>query len=128
MTVVFVSSCEIDGAQADALIRFLREASFEVVHSPRKTSVQWGKWYESDCRETIKRAAVFVAVINQAWDSSTWMMHELNEASRLLESGKLRKLYFWNPDGIEMRAGQRHLKERLPDNLNELVNELSGVL
>jgi hypothetical protein len=40
-----------------------------------------------------------------------------------VESGKIRRMYFWNPEQIEVKAVGMvaYLKERLPDDLDQLV-------
>ena len=127
MPRIFVSSCRIDGPHAAALIERLRGESFAVSHSPRNPSdgrdERWIDWYASGCRVELEEADIFVSVISPAWDCSTWMAHECIEASRLAGNGKLRKVYFWNPESIKVEAvGMvKYLKERLPDDLDELI-------
>jgi hypothetical protein len=66
---------------------------------------------------------IFVTVISRAWDCSTWMAHECDEASRLAEAGKIQGMYFWNPERIkvEARGMVKYLKEPLPDSLDDLI-------
>ena len=130
MPHVFVSACRIDEAHAAALIERLRAESFSVSHSPRNPSdgedVRWRNWYESGCRVELERADVFISVIGPAWDCSTWMAHECEEALRLEEAGRIRGMYFWNPWRVEVKAAgmMAYLRERLPDNLGELIRSL----
>jgi hypothetical protein len=127
MVRIFVSSCRIDGHHAAALIERLRGESFTVLHSPRNPSDgkdhRWRDWYKRGCMAELETADIFITVISRAWDCSTWMAHECDEAAKLAEEGKIRGAYFWNPEQIkvEARAMVRYLKEALPDGLDELV-------
>lgn len=130
MARIFVSSCRVDGQHAAALIERLRGESFGVSHSPRNPSDgedrRWLDWYKGGCRAELEGADIFVTVISRAWDCSTWMAHECGEASELAGEGRLRGVYFWNPEGIEVEARGmvEYLKERLPDDLDELISPL----
>ena len=127
MQRIFVSSCRIDGPYAAALIERLRGESFAVSHSPRNPSdgrdERWIGWYARGCRDALEEVDIFVTVISRAWDCSTWMAHECIEASRLAASGRIRRVYFWNPESIKVEAAGmlKYLKERLPDELDELI-------
>ncbi|MBA2646541.1 MAG: toll/interleukin-1 receptor domain-containing protein [Pyrinomonadaceae bacterium] len=131
MSVIFISSCRIDAPPAASLVNRLREESFYVIHSPRNPSdggdARRRNWYEKRCRDEMEQANIFIAVISQEWNCSTWMAHEAHEALELIGAGKIQGLYFWNPDRVEVRAPgmSPYLKERLPDDLNELVRVLS---
>jgi hypothetical protein len=127
MARIFVSSCRIDGFHAAALIKRLRDESFTVLHSPRNPADgedhRWRDWYEHGCRAELEMADIFVTVISRAWNCSTWMAHEVGETSRLVKAGKIRCVYFWNPERIKVEACGivEHLNEPLPDNLDDLI-------
>lgn len=130
MARIFVLSCRIDEHHAAALIERLRGKSFAVLHSPRNPSdgedSRWHDWYKRGCRAELEMANIFVTVISRDWDCSTWMAHECDEASRLAEAGKMRGLYYWNPERFkaEARGMVKYLKEPLPDDLEELISAL----
>jgi hypothetical protein len=132
MSLIFISSCRIDAPPATFLVDRLREESFTVMHSPRNPSdgedARWRNWYKKGFRDVIERASIFISVITHEWNCSTWMAHEAHEALELIGARKIQGLYFWNPDRIEVRASgmSLYLKERLPDDLNELVRVLKA--
>src|SRR5688572_17363574 len=129
MTQVFVSSCDIREPRASSLVERLRQAGFNVSHSPHSPlDERWQGWYESGCRDELEKANIFLAVVDPAWESSTWMAHEADEALRLLEAGKIRKMYFWNPEQVGVGAAGMtpYMRERLPDNIEELIRVLRG--
>jgi TIR domain len=131
MTTVFVSSCRIDSAYDVALVERLRKESFRVLHSPRnrpgRKDERWREWYAKGCREEMERASIFIAVISPAWDCSTWMAHEVNEALKLMHAGKMQKVFSWNPERIKVKTSGmlRYVKQHLPEDLDELVRVLS---
>ncbi len=132
MTRIFVSSCRIDGPHAAALVARLRGEAFAVLHSPRNPSDgrdgRWVDWYRRGCRAELETADIFIAVISRPWDCSTWMAHECDEALRLAEAGRLRGMFYWNPEriAVEARGMLKYLKEPLPDDLDELARALKG--
>jgi hypothetical protein len=113
----------MSGAHETALINSLRRSGFDLLHSPQKEFAQWEEWYERSCRETIERASIFIAVLSQDWTRSTWMLHEINEAGELLESGKLGRVYFWNPERLKIPELLSHLQQ-LPDDVDAVTNVL----
>ena len=100
------------------------------MHSPRNPSDgeddRWRNWYDKSCREEMEQAEIFITVISSGWDCSTWMGIEGHEALKLMEAGKIRKMYFYNPEHIEVKAEGMvpYMKEELPDNLDEVVRIL----
>ncbi len=130
MTQIFVSSCRIDESRTAALIERLRNESFSVLHSPRNPldgeDARWHDWYERGCKADLDRASIFIAVISSGWDCSTWMAHECDEALKRVGSGKIRRMYFWNPEQMEVKAAGMipYLKECLPDELDQLISTL----
>ena len=134
MARVFVSSCRINGHHAAALIERLRGEAFTALHSPHNPADgedhRWRDWYKRGCRAELETADIFITVISRAWDCSTWMAHECDEASRLAEAGKIRGFYFWNPEliKVEARGMLKYLKEPLPDGLDDLILALRGQL
>lgn len=130
MKRIFVSSCRIDEPQTAALIERLYTESFSVLHSPRNPldgeDARWRDWYKSGCKAEMERASAFIAVISSGWGCSTWMAHECDEASKQMEAGKIRRMYFWNPEQIQMKAAGMfpYLMERLPDDLDQLISML----
>lgn len=132
MSVIFTSSCRIDAPPAASLVDRLREESFCVVHSPRNPSdgedARWRNWYKEGCRDQIGQADIFIAVISREWLGSTWMAQEAHEALKSMEAGKLQRMYFWNPEQIEVSASgmSQYLRDRLPDDLDESVRLLKA--
>jgi len=57
------------------------------------------------------------------------MAHEANEAMKLLEAGRIRKMYYWNPEQVQVKAAGMapYLKDRLPDNKDVLISTLREI-
>jgi hypothetical protein len=120
--MVFVSSQSVDTAPASLLIDGLRGAGAAVEHSPRNPSdghdPRWKNWYDKGLQEALKRCASFVAVVDRAWDSSTWMAIEADEAEKHLTS-----TYYWNPQGVTIAAAgmKPYLTAELPAALDAAI-------
>ena len=130
MTQVFISSRDIGAPHAASLVKCLRAAGFHVTHSPGSPlSERWRDWYARACRDELEKVSIFIAVIDPAWDSSTWMAHEAYEAMKLLEAGSMRKMYYWNPEQVQVKAAGMvaYLKDRLPDNKDVLISTLKEI-
>jgi hypothetical protein len=125
---IFVSSQAVDGPPAVHLIEALRAGGLEVVHSPRNpadgSDGAWPTWYARGLREAVAGADVAVLVVDQVWESSTWMGEESQVA--LAELGPDR-VAFWNPARVAVTspAMRAYLKARLPDTLTDSVALLS---
>lgn len=54
------------------------------------------------------------------------MAYECEEALKLTVAGKIQKMYFWNPERVEVKAAGMvsYLIERLPDDLDELISAM----
>lgn len=129
MPKVFISSCDIDSTHPSALLNKLREAGFDVLHSPRRNQeVHWGNWYDRDFQSALVQTDIFVTAITEYWPGSTWMQHEAWEAQKRLRAGKMRRMFFYNPENIKVtEEGMLHfLNERLPDDLEEAALILKG--
>lgn len=131
MPTVFVSTQNVDSEPAANLVSRLRSTGWKVLHSPRNPlygeDTRWSDWYERELAEALASADVFIAVIDEAWDSSTWMAEEAHLA---IEQKAVPKAHYWNPDGVVVgaRGMVPYLKSRLPDDLDELVAALSSLI
>lgn len=124
---VFVSSEDIDSRFVKSMIEELRCHSFVVSHSPRKNNdTHWGNWYEQGLDEELKQVEIFIAVITKSWELSTWMAHEINAAYQLLNDGKIKKVFFWNPENIEVKSLGMidYLKNELPEDRHKVLEVL----
>jgi hypothetical protein len=123
--MIFISSESVDGPPASLLIAALRRAGVAVEHSPRNPSdgpdPRWSDWYSRGLPEALERCDAFVAVINRAWDSSTWMGCEADEGRKRLSS-----TFFWNPEGVTVTAAgmKPYLTVQLPATLEAAVGTL----
>jgi hypothetical protein len=122
---IFVSSLQLYLPYAATLIEKLKAASFHVAHSPDPDmqDVRWGDWYVRGCAVEFDDTDIFIIVITFAWDSSTWMAHESDEALKRFRAGRIRRMFFYNPEGIEVTAAGMlpYLIKRLPDSPDEVV-------
>ena len=90
---VFIS-CE-DLHQAAPLVAALERRGATVVTSPTPGDDRWSDWYADGCRNQVQECDRFVAVVTGGYDSSTWMAHEINIATRLLsEIGRPTTFFF----------------------------------
>jgi hypothetical protein len=115
----FISTCELEGAQATAIIKRLMAESWEVDHFPRgpTSDPRWPDWYERGCAAAISRADAVVAVVTSGWNASCWMAHEAWTAFDLA-----RPLFLWNPAGTRIPVGMRPYAEHtLPADLEAAV-------
>jgi hypothetical protein len=122
---VFISSQSVDTPPASLLIDGLRRAGIAVEHSPRNPAAghdpRWEQWYAKGLRNAFDRCNVFVAVVDSAWDSSSWMAIEADEARRRLSSA-----FYWNPQGLKVAAAgmKPYLAEELPPSVDAAVRTL----
>lgn len=125
---IFISCARVDSPHATALIRELRRKEFHVAHSPREPldghDESWHNWYEGRGQSTIAATEIFVVVVTEAWDCSTWMAFEATEALKSLEQGTLKRMLHYNPTHIEVHYPENKwhwLGEKLPNELDEAV-------
>ncbi len=123
---VFVSSQAVSRGPASDLIQALRDAGAHVEHSPINPrdggDARWGSWY-ANLRDVLAGSDVFVAVLDEAWDSSSWLATESEAALHL----QVRSA-FWNPSGVQVAAAgvQPYLSCELPRALESAVLEILG--
>ena len=126
---VFVSSQVVDRWPARDLIVALRQAGFEVEHSPSnpldREDLRWRNWYGEALASAMDRSDVFVVVLEPGWDSATWMAVEA-EAGLTPGRKTERNAFVWNPDGITVKAAGMigYLRSELPRELGAAVARL----
>ena len=88
-----------DSSLIDGLLR----AHVEIEHSPRNPldgdDPRWENWYEVGLPAALARCILFVAVIDRGWDSSSWMAHEAEVATK-----RSLPVLYWNPEGLSVAA------------------------
>jgi len=95
-----------------------------VEHSPINpadgSDPRWTTWY-ADLADVIAKSDVFVVVIDDVWDSSTWMASEADAAKRYVARRAV-----WNPNGVSVTAVGMltYLENELPHLLPEAVAEV----
>jgi TIR domain len=125
---VFVSCQAVDRKPAGDLIRELRMAGIEVEHSPRNpldgNDPRWEGWYQAGLAAAIGGCDVFVIVVDDGWDSSTWMAIEADAALAVPQGGSPLRLFFWNPEATTVKAAGmvRYLKHELPRGLDRAIS------
>ena len=108
------------------LINSLSENNITHKHSPLNpasgTDPLWKNWYSSELENQLKQCNTFIIVVDQGWESSTWMATEA-------ETAKLLNLSFayWNPLNItKISLGmQSYLKNQLPINLSDATVKIA---
>ena len=127
---VFVSCQAVDGDSCSRLIRALRSAGVDVDHSPKNPAdghdPRWTGWYAQGLAAAIAGRDVSVIVLDVGWDSSTWMMIEAEALFGAASASPERRVFFWNPDGIIIRAGLRYLKDELPQDVDDAMRAIVG--
>lgn len=127
---IFTSSQDIDQPPASVLIARLRESGFSVDTSPQNPSAgydpRWADWYDSGLPAALEIADWFVIVLDQGWDSSSWMAEEARCATQRHCRQQLPHVCYWNPDCIEVNAAgmKPYLRERLPDRVDEAIKRI----
>ena len=68
-----------------------------------------------------------MAVVDEAWDSSTWMAEEFHVAMNSEDGAKVKKTYYWNPSNLPVTAAgmMPYLHSEIPVSLREAVEVLS---
>ena len=129
---IFVSSQRIDEPHTAALISKLSGAGFQVVNSPRNPvdgdDERWGQdWYHDGLIKALDAAKVFIASIDQGWDSATWMAIESEEALKRHSKSQILYMYYYNPCNVVVNAGWmlRYLQEQLPNDLGAVIEVLN---
>ncbi len=132
MKSIFVSCQCIDSVEPQMFISELRVKKYRVDHSPRNpqdgNDSRWADWYEIGLSEAIKESQAFVIVVDQGWDSSTWMGIEADEALKSMQAlGGRYLMAYWNPNNIEVRAQgmMEYLKNRLPNEIDKAIEALT---
>ena len=127
-----MSSEVIDRYPAKDLIAGLREAGFEVDHSPSnpldRDDPRWANWYAEGLPKAMDQCDAFVVALERHWDSATWMGIEGEEA---LKAGRrtAEQMFVWNPEGITVHAAGmiRYLQAELPRDLSGAITHLCKV-
>jgi len=121
MASVFVSCENIDAPWATALVEQLRALGFRVDHSPRNpahgTDQRWDTWYRSGLSAALDSAEYFIVALTRGWESSTWMGEESHLAAQRLTEGRLRGMYYFDPEHAIERGVprmQQYLRVELP--------------
>jgi hypothetical protein len=129
MSGVFLSSQAIDRPPAQTLADALLASGIRVELSPRNPldgeDSRWADWYSTGLPHTIRSVDVAVLVLDEGWDSATWMAEEARLAFALLGAAGV---LFWNPHNVMVRAAGvlPYVNTRLPDALADAVACLRG--
>jgi hypothetical protein len=117
---VFVSSQAVDQWPAAQLIACLNKLGVSLEHSPSnprdKPDQRWKDWYHQGLPATLRRCRLFVIVVDDGWDSSSWMAQEAHLALVAPGSEKRLRGYFWNPERRQVTAAGMvgYLQQELP--------------
>jgi hypothetical protein len=131
---IFISTCDIKSPEVSSLVTHLQRAGFKVTHSLEQKLDAVGT-YGRECLPTLKNVDVLIVAITKHWRNSSSMKAEAIDAANCFDMGGLKRLCYFNPEsfdisGTEMCFEGREpiplLRVRLPDNLEELVEELKG--
>lgn len=89
MKSIFLS-CENSADPGFAsLKRSLMNLGLPVTSSPSPEDERWHDWQQAGCGRQLGSFDIFVAVVTEGYDGSTWMAHELETAWKLSqETGK----------------------------------------
>jgi hypothetical protein len=130
-TRVFLSSQAMERSIARKLADTLRTAGMTVRGSPRNPlhgdDPRWADWYSAGLPSLVRSCDVAVIIVDEGWDSSTWMAEEARVAFALLGADAV---FFWNPSNIRVHAAAMlpYLRTRLPDALPDALEGLRRLL
>jgi|GEM_PF-4363642 len=127
---VFINCERIKNEYVESLINKLELNGFNLFTSPENPldgyDIKWKNWYDSGFEEIITKINIFISIITDSWESSTWMAYECGKAEKYLLYGKINKMFF-----IDLRTKNfmskgmlRYLKEKLPNNIDEIIKIL----
>jgi hypothetical protein len=131
MPSVFLSSQAIDRRPARTLAAALVVSGIRVESSPRNPldgeDSRWTDWYSTGLPQAIRGVDVAVLVLDEGWDSATWMAEEARLAFVLLGDDAV---LYWNPNNVSVRAAGMlpYLKTRLPDAISDAIACLRGLI
>jgi hypothetical protein len=95
MKRVFLSCENPADPQFIRLKEALQSQRFPVFSCPAHGDKSREDWYQDGCNRALKNQDLFVAVITEGYDCSTWMAHELETAWKLFKAtGKPRLFAF----------------------------------
>ena len=128
MKKIFVSNGNIESEIVQKFIGILREAGFVVHHSPRDESdLRFIKWYDRDLDKALDDSDIFIAIVDGAWEGSTWMAIEAENALKRFKSGLLKGYCYYYPQEMDYigEGMKKYLINRLPLKSEDIVDELS---
>jgi hypothetical protein len=114
---LFLSCQDIDDSSAQSFIQALKSLGFATEHSPsnpiRGIDKRWNAWYSTELLNTLSKVNAFIVLLDNGWDSSTWMAIEGEAALGLAQP---LPMYVYNPLEIKVSAKVMlpYLKELLP--------------
>jgi hypothetical protein len=112
---VFVSTENSADDRSLRVIEGLRAAGLQVTCSPLNPALgddpRWRDWYKTGCKSAIETADVFVAVVSDGYDSSTWMAVEFDTAWRLSRELGSPRLYLLKRNSSPLPFGFRRYEE-----------------
>ncbi|MBN2192914.1 MAG: toll/interleukin-1 receptor domain-containing protein [Polyangiaceae bacterium] len=129
----FLSTENTSDPLSAELIDRLVAAGFEVTTSPLNPALgadpRWLDWYGDGCLKAIATTDVFVAVVTDGYDCSTWMGFEADRAGWLHRNRGRPDLYLLKTGDEPLPLGFRRYEEaatRLPVDLDEVEVLLQG--
>jgi hypothetical protein len=132
---VFVSTENTSDPLSSGLIDRLTAAGFDVTTSPLNPALgddpRWPDWYGDGCLKAIEAADIFVAVVTEGYDCSTWMGFEADRAGWVHRNRERPVLYLLKTGDEPMPHGFRRYEEaatRLPVDLDEAVGVLVSIV
>jgi hypothetical protein len=125
---VFVSTENTSDALSAGLIHRLTAAGFEVTTSPLNPAFgedpRWVDWYGNGCEQAIAAIDIFVAVVTEGYECSTWMGFELSRAWGRTRGDSRPHLFVLKERDDPLPGVLRRYEEgarRLPVKLDEAV-------
>ncbi len=126
---VFISTPDPDEQSCAAFINALSGAGCSVLTSPKAVASNFSDWYSGGCHSLLARMDVFVAIVSNAWASSTWMAVEADAALACAAHVPLCCVA-WNPRALAVPNGLKpyaanFLPASLPDAVRCVVSNVS---
>jgi hypothetical protein len=127
---VFINCERIKNDYVVALINILKSNEFNIFTSPDNPTdcedYKWKNWYEFELEKTINNIDIFISIITDSWESSTWMGQENSIAEKYLLNGEIQNMYFIDlrTTNFMSKGMKRYLKNELPKDYDKIINIL----
>lgn len=130
---VFISTDNFGNVSIQEILNSLMEQNLIVNTSPKNPvngyDAKWVDWYSKGLQLALVSTDVFIIILTDSWESSTWMAEEAHRAEELFTKGKIKKMAYVDirtfaaPFAFGMK---NYLRDKI-ENGNEIMRYLKTV-